>query len=60
MSEWQPIETAPLGTDVLCYCEQTTVLCIAWRDVTDSWWRNNAATRPTRKPTHWMPLPKAP
>ncbi len=66
MSEWQPIETAPRdGTRVLLYLvyrnDCLPPLNTEGAHVDDYGWhwmgkRANSAYRPS----HWMPLPKAP
>jgi hypothetical protein len=64
MSEWQPIETAPSDTLLLCF----------WKShgngVSDGWgtagyfrgrWRSDADDDcHFGDPTHWMPLPEPP
>lgn len=71
MSEWQHIETAPRGHDVLVYCADTDEQFVAF-------WSMNPLTDDTAftyarfrdadgdvssvlcRPTHWMPLPNPP
>jgi hypothetical protein len=61
MSEWQPIETAPLdGTHIL--------LIFRWayrnKHIAEGWYSDNADDWMTRwgtvHATHWMPLPQPP
>lgn len=65
MSDWQPIETAPLdGSPVLAVwmfdplnneAGSETHEVVRWFS---GYWDANGESRPT--PTHWMPLPEAP
>lgn len=67
-NEWQPISTAPKdGTVVIVWWWNKVIT--AWcagaglsRDGGD-WWRSHAmevVSTDYPRPTHWMPLPKAP
>ena len=61
MSEWQPIETAPMGgTVVLLYRPNTQF--IGYYGGGNSGWHYNTAGLGSiwPLPTHWMPLPKPP
>jgi len=69
MSEWRPIETAPLdGTEVLVWDEDTQAVQRAayipyWGG--DPTWQLGTCLQfgdetSQLSPTHWMPLPKAP
>ena len=60
MSEWQPIETAPYGTEIMTY-RKAGLMAVASRDekhnskvwlVSDGMYILDV--------THWMPLPDAP
>jgi hypothetical protein len=56
---WQPIETAPNGTLILCYAHGATeVRTMMYVD----WIVNGAlcGDRSRPKPTHWMPLARRP
>lgn len=61
--EWQPIETAPVGVDVLLYCPSLgykTTIGLLYKDEFGRpiWFERNAIKVPN--PTHWMPLPESP
>ena len=59
-TEWSPIETAPTdGTEVLVFVPRRLgALYAGASNVTGAqWWSRNLGDL---KPTHWMPLPKAP
>lgn len=66
MSEWQPIETAPMnGTWVMIYCPGGIGVAVAAYMTLDiDWWHidNGKDEYPVRgpAPTHWMPLPDPP
>jgi hypothetical protein len=60
MQEWQPIETAPLGTDVLIYRPSHIQLFDVMRRNAVGNWRWPDGEIPLRDPTHWMPLPEPP
>lgn len=51
---WQPIETAPMGEDVLTWAETIIPWKIEYKDKDGNWERTDPA------PTHWMPLPDGP
>lgn len=57
---WQPIETAPMKTDVLVYAPRwgrKPLVVQAANPTGGQWWaRGVGAVRPT----HWMPLPAPP
>ncbi len=58
MSEWQPIETAPIGQEVLVYVPRRLGALYAGARLTGTqWWSRNLGDL---KPTHWMPLPEPP
>jgi len=71
MNQWQPIESAPNGTPVLCYWPPITIGDIkcsaytgeAWKRF-GNWFRTRdgygAPTYDLNAPTHWMPLPSPP
>lgn len=70
MSEWQPIETAPMdGTPILCVVKgiyeptgEPFHPDVAHWDG-DEWTGTNCEVdneRNTYQPTHWMPLPEPP
>jgi len=53
-SGWQPIETAPKGSFLLCWTTAGCAVILAlldgeWTDGESEWF-----------PTHWMPLPSPP
>lgn len=63
---WQPIETAPEGTDVIVFFpdaneEYQWMIC---HRLEGDWYEQNADTSPDPiddvEPTHWMPLPEPP
>lgn len=65
MSEWQPIETAPLWELVnvydpaaFPYRSSNTVYSAVQTKVGE--WPKELATKPPKSPTHWMPLPNPP
>lgn len=55
--QWQPIETAPLGADVLTW-DGNDCAVLFWSKFNKCW----TCGDPKRKyaPTHWMPLPPGP
>ena len=57
MSEWQPIETAPKGKEVLLYepAAKAGGIILPARIVVERW-----PTSYPRPATHWMPLPEPP
>ena len=60
MGEWQPIESAPSGPDVLVWASH---VIIATKDSHGEWTRENEGADlgySTVRPTHWMPLPEPP
>lgn len=62
MTEWNPIETAPKdGQRLLVWSEWFGTTMIAfWQDFGGyKCWEGENGHRKL-KPTHWMPLPKAP
>lgn len=64
MSEWQPIETAPVNKWVLVYSANRNVR-VAWCEVKDGlriWRKQNMNSKPTawKRATHWMLLPEPP
>ena len=61
--EWKTIDTAPKdGTEILCYPSDESSVCIVeWNpDRNGGSWVDPCEGYYTFKPTHWMPLPKAP
>ena len=68
MSEWQPIETAPMdGTDILV-CVTRNLPDDGWETIQWVDWQTKRVRWPTYRdrddipfpPTHWMPLPEPP
>jgi hypothetical protein len=59
MSEWQPIETAPLKTEVLLYVPRRlgAIVAMGSNNTGTQWWSRNLGDL---KPTHWMALPPPP
>ena len=60
---WQPIETAPKITDVLCLLESGRASVMYLTDNGQGFmdnWRNPDGTASGHWPTHWMPLPQPP
>lgn len=68
MSEWQPIETAPLDGSILIgrgsygQDDSDDMLAVAMRHQGGLWLRETAAAGFTIpcQPTHWMPMPAPP
>jgi hypothetical protein len=61
MTNWQPIETAPKNHFPILTWSINQGQCVAFLDVTWSWWSYPNGIGPMRyKPTHWMPLPPPP
>ncbi len=61
MSEWQPIETAPLGLEVLLLVPRRRLAprVVSAHNLTGrQWWATNIG--PVTKATHWMHLPEPP
>ncbi len=66
MSEWQPIDTAPLEGDAILvtrYVRSTNtgsiwVYHVAWWHRDGGWYTLGGG--PLTTPTHWMPLPEPP
>lgn len=65
MSQWQPIETAPIGDFILIYGEdagEPRVYAAFYDD--DDWFDSEASSKSLTSfgwfPTHWMPLPDPP
>lgn len=56
MSEWQPIETAPVGAVLLFFPAKFSGRMIWEESILVGW----AGQFPNRPPSHWMPLPPAP
>ena len=59
LSAWRPIETAPIGTEVIVYVPRRVgIIYVGAINYTGKqWWaRNLGAVRPT----HWMPIPEPP
>ena len=61
MSEWRPIETAPVGTLILLcvsgICGQP-LMRVGW--YLGGMCVNPSTGKSIRNPTHWMPLPEPP
>jgi len=60
MSEWQPIETAPKGEEVIVYTPLNGVVSSIYKH---GCWQKLIIVNgrgPGNEPTHWMPLPKPP
>lgn len=61
--DWQPIETAPKGIDlILCRAGFPGSVWLA-RDegiVKRIWYRKGSRSRLQMRPTHWMPIPVPP
>jgi hypothetical protein len=66
---WQPIDTCPIGTDVLTWDEQRGVKIRRRREIRvasgakiPAWYLGDDYDDDAQviPPTHWMPLPKAP
>jgi hypothetical protein len=53
-AKWKPIETAPVGEDVLTWAETIVPWSIECKNKNGRWERNSPS------PTHWMPLPDGP
>lgn len=69
MSEWQPIETAPAGTELLLLAEKligsdSYPIDFMAVGMLDTWctrgWVDHDGELLSFKPTHWMPLPRSP
>lgn len=61
MTEWQPIETAPLAEWVLVWGPTSIVRSAALcRDETGRTWWTEGRGQITIKLTHWAPLPEPP
>jgi hypothetical protein len=64
MSEWQPIETAPMDVDVILGWWESWPGGHQWRQViawaSSSNPRSPSNTRRIGKATHWMPIPAPP
>jgi hypothetical protein len=62
MSDWQPIETAPMDTDVLLFEPDSYIFVgSGWESAfndDDPYWC--ASGGPRSFPTHWMHLPELP
>ena len=55
-AEWQPIETAPKdGRELILLLTPSNWPQVAY---SNTWWQGGFSVE--NKPTHWMPLPKAP
>lgn len=57
--EWQPIETAPIHTNVLVYCHGFQYIA-ANTDKGGYWVAQSEGGFRLFSPTHWMPLPSPP
>lgn len=63
MSDWRPIETAPLIQDLLVYGISHNNISrqyIAYQLHDGTWHREHYGGRVPVNPTHWMPLPDPP
>ena len=59
MSEWQPIETAPTGPQmIIIFGGRHAGVTISEAD--GDWWRWQKEKGLSTIPTHWMPLPEPP
>lgn len=66
--EWQPIETSPIGEDVLVFFPELVdayqiMVCHRFPDEPSAWYQQDADNCPDAVntfPTHWMPLPAPP
>jgi hypothetical protein len=56
VQDWQPIETAPTNTLVLCYWQQFNLCDVVRLDPTHGWTDDDEAEYTA--PSHWMPLVK--
>jgi hypothetical protein len=61
---WHPIETAPLGEDVIVYSRRWGPVIAAFDSEFEEWLSRMQCPVSLRakgeEPTHWMPLPRAP
>ena len=55
-SQWQPIDTAPEGCEVLAY-EGAAIKILELVSIGSGWWDYESSGH---KPTHWRPLPEPP
>lgn len=65
MSEWQPIETAPLKGEIMLYDAYDEIICVGEASVrrgTVRWYPvpSSRDSESLEKVTHWMPLPQKP
>lgn len=61
MTEWKPIETAPIAEWVLVWGPTAVVHVAGLCRVGDITWWSEGISGPLRfSPTHWMPLPAPP
>ena len=54
--EWQPIETAPEGKNVLVYGSDCGFCFAYWSGVRKGWTRYETRQLIKHPPTHWMKL----
>jgi hypothetical protein len=69
MSEWQPMETAPVGVEVLLYAPAEKPQVFTGMNLCGDWVRTSSGNYAPRddffgdrgiKPKRWMPLPPPP
>lgn len=64
MFKWQPIETAPINTEILIYCDYVFKAIRYIKGIHgDNWYDPEIAEHiicKLNEATHWMPLPEPP
>lgn len=60
MTEWQPIETAPRGVQLIIYWPPVPPKRPGGSWLSEMIKVDLAGGTPFRRPTHWMPLPPVP
>lgn len=60
MSEWQPIETAPVGKPVILFYPEAKRSRPPFDVILGKWITVGVVGSTPRNPTHWMPLPPPP
>lgn len=61
--EWQPIETAPKGQNIIICCAGKSLSIWIAYDAGQRkriWFHKGSKKKMFMEPTHWMPLPEAP
>jgi len=59
--EWQPIETAPIDTEILLGPTKRMAICVGLNCSRDGWVTETPSEWVSiYPPTHWMPLPEPP